>query len=1183
MADRIPLIVDTSDGNKIKELPVGDNLDLSNSSLVNVTSVTATSVNVGGNLFTGSYADLTNTPTIPTDISDLTDTQSLLGAGGGGTTIISGGGAGRWMLTADDSTQVDILSDNTVKIAGAGNITTATSDVSGTTVLTVTGTESIRWDSGSGLFELFTGVDWIPIIDTTYTFEAGDGDDATAKKIRLTGTGQSTQDVTVREGTGVTITRTSNELTFTATDTDTTYSISAAEDGNTNAVLRLTASSLLTDDVIFAPGSGIGIAKTDDNTLTISNTAAGANAFGTVTVGVTDIVADTTNDTLTIVGGANIDVTGDAGTDTITIANTHADQNLFNQVAGDTGSRIAQTTTETLTIAGGTNVTTTVAGSTVTIDATGGGGSQNVFGVIAVSGQSNVVADSTTDTLTLVAGTGITLTTNPTNDSITVTNSSTGSSQNLFQTVAVSGQNNIVADSATDTLTFVGGSGITLTTNSTTDAVTIVNADPNVDQNIFQSIAVSGQGNVVADSTTDTLTFVAGSNMTITTDVATDTVTFASSGGGGSQNVFDKIAVSGETDVVADSTTDTLTFVAGAGIGITTTPGTDSVTISASGGAGSQSLFETIAVSGQSDVVADTTTDTLTFVAGTNMTITTDAGTDTVTFDSSGGGGSQDLFKTITVAGQDDVVADSTADVLTFVAGTDISITTNQAADSITINSTGSGGEDNEFSFKTIEVSGQSDVVADTTTDTLTFIEGSNMTITTSGDSITFASTGGGGSQNLWATVAGDTGSTTANTTTDTLGIVGGTDISTSIVADLLTINYTGGASAQNLFSTIAIAGQNSIVADAPTDTLTLASGAGIVLVTTAATDTLTIANSAPNIVQDVFSEIAVSGQSSLFADSSADTLNVAEGAGIEVTTSAGTDTLTITNTAPNVVQSLWSQISSDSGSTTANTSTDALAILGGTDISTSVSGDTLTIAYTGSSGSNQNLWYTIDSDSGSTTANSTTDTLSIAGGTSIGTSVSGDTLTITNQAPNVDQNLFNTIAVSGQSDVIADTTTDTLTFVAGSNITITTDAGTDSITINSTGGGGSGTPGGSTTEVQYNDGGSFAGDSDLTWNSGTNTLSAKNIIAETVETETIEAPSNLVGTYTISSPTTITLDPVSEVILDAPIKLLGKTAAQLATFTASAGTIVAVSDNSYKPAYYDGSNWKYVATDGGV
>jgi hypothetical protein len=28
---------------------------------------------------------------------------------------------------------------------------------------------------------------------------------------------------------------------------------------------------------------------------------------------------------------------------------------------------------------------------------------------------------------------------------------------------------------------------------------------------------------------------------------------------------------------------------------------------------------------------------------------------------------------------------------------------------------------------------------------------------------------------------------------------------------------------------------------------------------------------------------------------------------------------------------------------------------------------------------------------------------------------------------------------------------------------------------------------------------------------------------------------------------------------------------------------MVAVSDNSSKPAYYDGSNWRYVATDGAV
>jgi len=57
------------------------------------------------------------------------------------------------------------------------------------------------------------------------------------------------------------------------------------------------------------------------------------------------------------------------------------------------------------------------------------------------------------------------------------------------------------------------------------------------------------------------------------------------------------------------------------------------------------------------------------------------------------------------------------------------------------------------------------------------------------------------------------------------------------------------------------------------------------------------------------------------------------------------------------------------------------------------------------------------------------------------------------------DQNLFSKIAVSGQSDVVADSTTDTLTLVAGANVTITTDATTDSITISAAGGAGTYTP----------------------------------------------------------------------------------------------------------------------------
>jgi hypothetical protein len=59
----------------------------------------------------------------------------------------------------------------------------------------------------------------------------------------------------------------------------------------------------------------------------------------------------------------------------------------------------------------------------------------------------------------------------------------------------------------------------------------------------------------------------------------------------------------------------------------------------------------------------------------------------------------------------------------------------------------------------------------------------------------------------------------------------------------------------------------------------------------------------------------------------------------------------------------------------------------------------------------------------------------------------------------------FKTIAVSGQSDVIADSAADTLTLVAGSGVTITTNAGSDSITITAAGSGGTVTGPGSSTD----------------------------------------------------------------------------------------------------------------------
>lgn len=51
-----------------------------------LTTLSTAPTGSGGSSFSGSYNDLTNKPTIPTDISQLTDNSSLLGQGGGAST-----------------------------------------------------------------------------------------------------------------------------------------------------------------------------------------------------------------------------------------------------------------------------------------------------------------------------------------------------------------------------------------------------------------------------------------------------------------------------------------------------------------------------------------------------------------------------------------------------------------------------------------------------------------------------------------------------------------------------------------------------------------------------------------------------------------------------------------------------------------------------------------------------------------------------------------------------------------------------------------------------------------------------------------------------------------------------------------------------------------------------------------
>ena len=57
-----------------------------------------------------------------------------------------------------------------------------------------------------------------------------------------------------------------------------------------------------------------------------------------------------------------------------------------------------------------------------------------------------------------------------------------------FTTVAVAGQNNVIADTITDTLTLAAGQGIIITTNASTDTVT------------FTSVATTGNITIVNET-----------------------------------------------------------------------------------------------------------------------------------------------------------------------------------------------------------------------------------------------------------------------------------------------------------------------------------------------------------------------------------------------------------------------------------------------------------------------------------------------------------------------------------------------------------------------------------------------------------------------------------------------------------------------------------------------------------
>ena len=114
-----------------------------------------------------------------------------------------------------------------------------------------------------------------------------------------------------------------------------------------------------------------------------------------------------------------------------------------NTLGSNVDTDLATFTDGTLSVAGTLDVTNfkvggaqgtdgqvlTSTGSGVAWEAAGGGGG-NAFGNLSVAGQATVAADTSTDTLTLVAGSNITLTTDASTDTVTITSSGSPSGSN---------------------------------------------------------------------------------------------------------------------------------------------------------------------------------------------------------------------------------------------------------------------------------------------------------------------------------------------------------------------------------------------------------------------------------------------------------------------------------------------------------------------------------------------------------------------------------------------------------------------------------------------------------------------------------------------------------------------------------------------------------------------------------
>lgn len=530
-----------------------------------------------------------------------------------------------------------------------------------------------------------------------------------------------------------------------------------------------------------------------------------------------------------------------------------------------------------------------------------------IFKTIAVATQDSIVADTYDDTLTIAAGTGISLATTASTDTLTITNSAPDQVVSLTGagTTVITGtypsftitSNDEFDGTVTSVATTAPITGGTITTSGTIGITQSGSASDgylsSTDWNTFNSKEPALTKGNLTEATSSVLTITGGTNAVIGTGTTIQVAQAgASSSGylsstdwntfnGKASNSFTTIAVATQSDIVADSATDTLTIAAGTGVSITTDALTDTLTISATGSGGTVTSISTTApitggpITGtgtiaitQSGAASDgylSSTDWNTFNGKQNaITLTTTGNSGSATFVSSTlniptytltGLGGVPTTRTLTINGTAyDLSADRTWSVgtvtsINLTAGDRIEVSGGPvtSSGSITVTHGTATGADfttaQDFENRVIADGGTFEALGEVAIAIGSLEDAASPTSTDYNDGFVLQNIAVDQFGHVLGVGATDLDERYVQSITAGTGIsVSGSPSST---AGVITVTNNDTGSAQNIFKNIAVSGQSTIVADSNNDTLTLAAGTGISLTTNAGTDTLTITNTA--------------------------------------------------------------------------------------------------------------------------------------------------------------------------------------------------------------------------------------------------------------------------------------------------------------------------------------------------